>query len=120
MRKSHSTLLFSIPLLLGAILVGCNQSATTDSSETANTQDDQATATNENSLKTLNQFCPIMGGKVASTGGTVKWNGKLIGFCCPECEPKWEKLTDDQKTEKLAEAGHKAEGNTAHTDHNRS
>ena len=118
MGKSLSTLWLGAPLLFGAILVGCNQSTPTDTSGATDTQAGHATATTDAPLMTVNQFCLIMGGKVASDGGTVEWNGKLIGFCCPECKPTWEKLTDEQKTEKLAEASHKSEGETAHANHN--
>jgi len=110
MRSLFSTLLFCTPLLVGAmILVGCNQSAPTDSAETADV-----------SSKTANKVCPIMGGEVTAEGGTIEWNGKLIGFCCPGCEPKWEKLSDEEKSEKLAEAKANVEGEAAHPDHDHS
>lgn len=62
------------------------------------------TAEPANAVETVNTVCPIMGGKVAPDGGTAEWDGKVVGFCCPGCEPKWEALTDEQKAEKLAEA----------------
>lgn len=109
MRSLFSMLLFCAPLLVGAILVGCNQSAPTDSAKTADT-----------STKTANEVCPIMGGEVTAEGGTVEWNGKQIGFCCPGCEEKWEALSDEEKSEKLAAAKAKAEGDAAHSDHDHS
>ena len=45
-----------------------------------------------------------MGGKVTDDGGRVDWNGQTVGFCCPECIPEWNELSDDDKREKLAEA----------------
>lgn len=120
MRKSLSRLRLSVPFLLVALSVGCSQSTPADASGAADTQAGHAAAESDAVLMTVNQTCPIMGGKVTSDGGTVEWNGKLIGFCCPGCEPKWEKLTDNQKTEKLAEASHNTEGDAAFADPDRS
>ena len=50
-----------------------------------------------------NMICPIMGGN-ADEKVITDWNEKTIGFCCAECIPKWNKLTDEQKGQKLAEA----------------
>jgi len=48
----------------------------------------------------------MMGGKVdpAKTPTSVvrEFNGKKIGFCCPSCLPKWDKLSDDAKKAALA------------------
>lgn len=53
-----------------------------------------------------NTICPIMGGPVKASPktATVTWQGKTIGFCCPPCEPKWNKLTDTERAEHLAQA----------------
>jgi hypothetical protein len=53
---------------------------------------------------TANKNCPIMGHAVTADGGSVAWNGKTIGFCCEGCKPEFEKLSDEGKTTKLAEA----------------
>lgn len=99
---------YIIPGLLSAVLLaGCAESPSTTSNGTDDGEQTAAT--------TVNQICPIMGGEVADDGGTAQWNGKLIGFCCPGCAPKWEKLSDDEKAAKLAEADTKASG--AHADH---
>ncbi|PHS06770.1 MAG: hypothetical protein COA78_14030 [Blastopirellula sp.] len=45
-----------------------------------------------------------MGGKVTPDGGSTIWNNQKIGFCCDGCLPDWEKLSEDQKTEKIAKA----------------
>jgi hypothetical protein len=35
---------------------------------------------------------------------TRDFNGQKVGFCCDGCPPAWDKLTDEQKTAKLASA----------------
>ena len=57
----------------------------------------------------VNTICPIMGEAVMEEH-TTTWNGKTIGFCCMECQPEWDKLSDDEKTDKLASAGKEAHG----------
>jgi hypothetical protein len=57
----------------------------------------------------VNTVCPIMGDAVMDKF-TTTWNGKTIGFCCIECEPKWNELSDEEKSEKLASAGKEADG----------
>lgn len=88
-----------------AALVGCNQSAPEATVE----KSPQKKSTTEVQASPVNAICPIMGGEVAEDGGSTTWEGKLIGFCCPSCEPKWQKLSDEEKAEKLAAADAKAE-----------
>lgn len=49
----------------------------------------------------INAKCPIMGGK-AKSSVTTQWGDKTIGFCCPPCIKKWEALSEEAKTTKLA------------------
>lgn len=53
-----------------------------------------------------NKRCPIMGNDVDPSAKTVMWNGKKIGFCCDDCLPKWNELSDEEKAAKLADPGH--------------
>ena len=62
-----------------------------------------------------NTVCPIMGGDV-NEELTADWNGKTIGFCCEECPPEWNKLSDDEKSDKLASAGKEVHGDHDHGD----
>lgn len=62
-----------------------------------------------------NTVCPIMGGDV-NEELTTNWNGKTIGFCCKECLPEWDKLSDDEKSDKLASAGNESDGDHDHGD----
>ncbi len=52
----------------------------------------------------VNENCPIMGQPVKAGGGSVEWNGKMVGFCCPGCIKKWDALSNDAKATKLTEA----------------
>jgi len=100
MRAVVMTLSVVLPFSL-AFLIGCSQPADTTSVETS------PAAAPEAAPDTYNEYCPIMGGKVTAEGGTAEWDGKLIGFCCDGCEPKWEELSDEEKAVKLAEAAEK-------------
>lgn len=51
----------------------------------------------------VNETCPLMGGD-ADPEVTTEWNGQTVGFCCAQCIPEWNDLTDEQKAEKLAAA----------------
>ena len=58
--------------------------------------------------KIVNAQCPIMGTKLdpkkVTASLTRTYNGKKIGFCCAGCTSAWDKLTDQQKKEKLGKA----------------
>lgn len=86
MRSSISLL----AVALFALAVGC-----TSPSENGD-------ATTPAGATVVNAHCPIMGGHVTQDGGTANWDGKLVGFCCPSCIPKWEELSDAEKADKLA------------------
>jgi len=55
--------------------------------------------------KPVNSVCPIMGGKIDPENVkpelTRQFNGQTIAFCCAGCPAEWDKLTDEQKQEKL-------------------
>ena len=59
--------------------------------------------------KIVNALCPIMGTKLdpskVPAGLTRAYNGAKVGFCCGGCPAAWDKLTDQQRQEKLAKAG---------------
>ncbi len=70
-----------------------------------------STSTSTPTTEPVNAHCPIMGGEVQADGGTAVWNEQTIGFCCPECIPAWNRLTDEEKAAKLEQADG---GETAH------
>lgn len=74
-------------------------------------QNDQEQPTNKKTGSIANKICPMMGGKVDAEGETVQWDGKTVGFCCPDCLPEWNKLSDAEKQKKWDAAKAKAEDN---------
>jgi hypothetical protein len=111
MRSIHTSTSLSVSFLIvfAAASVGCNQSPST---ETADDVSETVTT-----VATVNEYCPIMGGKVSEDGGTVQWNDETIGFCCDGCDEKWLAFSDEEKAEKLAAAKAKAESDTSHDEH---
>lgn len=89
-------------LLASSFIMGCSQSG--NETSTTTNSGNESSASEQEQPKTVNVHCPIMGGDVTADGGTVTWNGKLIGFCCSGCDKKWEKLSDEEKAQKLADA----------------
>ncbi|MBE7476899.1 MAG: YHS domain-containing protein [Ignavibacteriota bacterium] len=38
-----------------------------------------------------NKFCPVKGEEVDADVPTFEYQGKVIGFCCPGCDKKFQK-----------------------------
>jgi hypothetical protein len=58
--------------------------------------------------KFANTLCPIMGSPINpdKVGKNLirDYKGQQIAFCCAGCPSAWDKLSDDEKTAKLAQA----------------
>lgn len=99
-----------------ALLAGCAGDTTVSTENLVTPEATGESASQETETATSNKNCPIMGHAVTADGGTLAWSGKTIGFCCEGCKPEFEKLSDEDKTAKLAEAdkadhsGHKEDG----------
>ena len=67
--------------------------------------------------KIVNAQCPIMGTKLdpskVPANLTRTYDGKKVGFCCAGCPSAWDKLTGQQKKEKLGKSGVK-KGSSKH------
>ena len=54
----------------------------------------------------VNSKCPMMGGPIdpskVTAALTREFNGQTIAFCCNGCPGMWDRLTDEQKQEKVA------------------
>jgi hypothetical protein len=98
MRSIFTSLSIVFFLAVAAAVVGCSESA----SPSTNSNDGNSQLVPV--VATVNEYCPIMGGKVSQAGGTVDWNGNKIGFCCDGCDDKFMALSEEEKAEKLAEA----------------
>lgn len=55
--------------------------------------------------KIANVKCPMMGTKLdpakVPASLTREFEGKKVGFCCPGCPEGWDKLSAEQKRQKL-------------------
>ena len=49
------------------------------------------TAPTSQPAKAVNQFCAVMQDEKIDPKVTYNYNGKVIGFCCPECIPQFKK-----------------------------
>jgi len=49
----------------------------------------------------VNDKCPISKKEVDKDAGVVVFEGKTVGFCCPQCPKAWLELSDEEKREKL-------------------
>ncbi len=63
-----------------------------------------AAAVEKQSEMVANNRCPVMNSPVDKSAGVRVFEGKVVGFCCSGCASAWDKLSDDQKREKLAAA----------------
>lgn len=102
--KNFSLLSF---LAVVALIAGCARDTTVSTDEVADPGTEATSETGSDIPEAIaadNENCPIMGHAVTADGGSVAWNGKTIGFCCEGCKPEFEKLSDEDKTAKLAEA----------------
>ncbi len=61
--------------------------------------------TTQPAAKAVNVKCPITGNPIdpakLTKDVTREFKGRLVGFCCPNCPPVWDKLTDAEKEAKL-------------------
>ena len=59
--------------------------------------------------KFVNQTCPIMGKTIKPDRVPEKltrtFQGGNVAFCCGGCTARWDKMTDQQRAEKLQAAG---------------
>ena len=60
---------------------------TKESHSEANMEKSSETA----SVQIWNKVCPVKGEEIDVDAPTVEYNGKLIGFCCPGCDAKFQK-----------------------------
>jgi hypothetical protein len=52
----------------------------------------------------VNAKCPMTGSPVDKSVTTRTFEGKTVGFCCGNCPPAWDKLSDAEKKAKLEAA----------------
>ena len=76
---------------LTMFVVGCKKEETTPAAPAA---------------KFVNSSCPLLGSKIdpANVPDTLTrdFKGQKVAFCCADCLPKWDELSDTDKAAKLA------------------
>lgn len=66
-----------------------------------------AESSDEPRVKVVNAYCPIAGshsiGEARTTVASLTrdFNGKKIGFCCEDCPPVWDHMSEADKTAAL-------------------
>jgi len=96
---------FAIFSLLGVFAVAQDQpetqqkekkECTKDSKSCCGSKESQSSMQMNESTETAtvqiwNKVCPVKGEEVDAEAPTVEYNGKVIGFCCPGCDSKFQK-----------------------------
>ena len=89
---------FALIVVFAVGLVGCKKPADTGGGG--------ATTKPADTVATVNAKCPIMGNTFNSAKVAPElvreFAGQKVGFCCAGCPDKWDKLSDMEKTAKLA------------------
>lgn len=75
---------------------------------TACSEKQETTSQTAETAVCVNGTCPIMGSVIdpakVPASLTRDFKGQKVGFCCAGCPDSWDKLTDEEKTAKLAAA----------------
>lgn len=91
MKKAPTVFIRSLAaLVLGAGIVSAAAWA-------AQPQPPAATAQAQPTPKPVNKLCPIMENEVDAESPTRQFKGVTIGFCCPGCDRKWDRKSDEAK-----------------------
>lgn len=56
-------------------------------------------------VDTVNTMCVLMPNEAISAGVSTEYKGMKVGFCCPGCINKFNKMTDADKIAKLSAVG---------------
>lgn len=56
-------------------------------------------------MQTANTMCPMMPDHEVDPEVTTTYEGQTVGFCCSDCVPKWNALSDEQKEARLNAVG---------------
>ncbi|MBN8597211.1 MAG: nuclear transport factor 2 family protein [Planctomycetes bacterium] len=102
MKPSNAMLSRSLAaLLLGAGIV-------TAAALAAQPEQPAVPAQTQPASKPINKLCPIMENEVDADAPTRQFKGVTIGFCCPGCDRKWDRKSDEAKMALLTKAAPEA------------
>lgn len=96
-KEIHVKHLATAAALTAALVLGACASEKSAEAECKPAQDGAVHAV------AVNGQCPVMPQDDASASTTlVDYKGQKVAFCCPGCVPKWNKMTEAQKDQALA------------------
>jgi YHS domain-containing protein len=100
-------MILSLVAFFGALVLAQDNSETTNTEKQKCTKDssgccskqnmhsdmkmESSTETTTATVQIWNKVCPVKGEEVDADSPTVEYNGKVIGFCCPGCDSKFQK-----------------------------
>ena len=84
-------------LVLGAGIVSAAAWAAQPQPPAATPTQPAASAPAQGAPKPVNKLCPIMENEVDAESPTRQFKGVTIGFCCPGCDRKWDRKSDEAK-----------------------
>jgi len=89
MKKVASIVSLVLLGCIGVYVSAADQPASQPSTEPATAPATQASAAENGAI---NQFCAVeKDNKIDPKGKTYTYNGKVIGFCCPDCIDEFKK-----------------------------
>jgi YHS domain-containing protein len=103
-------LIFSITILFCVVLTAQEQppkeQGTTDQTKQIMTSETVETSEGLETEVAWNKVCPVKGNPIEDDTPTVKYDGKIYGFCCPGCDVKFAK-NPEKYSKNLSEDGSK-------------
>jgi hypothetical protein len=88
-------------IVIAALSAGCNSSGSHAAGEESEAY---CRSVKPGEVTTVNHYCAVMNEDPVDPSLSHEWNGQKVGFCCKGCIPRWEKMSDEQKTAALAAA----------------
>lgn len=90
--KQRNITLAGFALLSAMIVAGCDSDKKASTAKTGDAP----------SMGMMNTKCPYSGEPVNSAAKTANYDGHTVGFCCNNCEAKWEKASSADKAKMWA------------------
>jgi len=98
MKKAPIVFIRSLAaLVLGAGIISAAALAAQPQPPAVTPTQPAASAPAQGALKPVNKLCPIMENEVDAESPTRQFKGITIGFCCPGCDRKWDRKSDEAK-----------------------
>ncbi|MDP1661231.1 MAG: hypothetical protein Q8L55_04875 [Phycisphaerales bacterium] len=98
MKKAPTVIIRTLAsLVLGAGMISAAALAAQPQPPAAAPSQPAAPEHAQDAPKPVNKFCPIMENEVDAESPTRQFKGVTIGFCCPGCDRKWDRKSDEAK-----------------------